>query len=198
MLKLVLIPVVGAVIGWITNVLAITLLFRPYQPVKFLGLTFHGVIPKRRNEIAASIAETIEEELIDTTRLLESVNDPLLKEHLAAHVINLVRVKGEQRMPLFLPDSVRELIVESIVKIVKEEIEDSLDELLEYALDKAAEYIDISKMVEEKIAEFSLEELEKLILRVASRELKHIEILGGVLGFLIGLAQVTIFVLLGS
>lgn len=198
MLKLVLIPVVGAVIGWITNVLAITLLFRPYQPVKFLGLTFHGVIPKRRNEIAASIAETIEEELIDTTRLLESVNDPLLKEHLAAHVINLVRVKGEQRMPLFLPDSVRELIVESIVKIVEEEIEDSLDELLEYALDKAAEYIDISKMVEEKIAEFSLEELEKLILRVASRELKHIEILGGVLGFLIGLAQVTIFVLLGS
>jgi uncharacterized membrane protein YheB (UPF0754 family) len=51
-------------------------------------------------------------------------------------------------------------------------------------------------MVEEKISQFELDEIEKMILKIAKKELKHIEYLGGVLGFLIGLTQAFLLLLL--
>ena len=59
------------------------------------------------------------------------------------------------------------------------------------------EGLDVHELVRSKVAEFEIEKLEKLVLEVASRELRSIEILGGVLGLLIGIAQVFVFYLLG-
>src|SRR3972149_9128111 len=69
-------PVVGAIIGWITNYVAIKLLFRPHLPVKIFGYKFPGLIPKRRKEIARSIARTIEREILsseDVASMLKTV-----------------------------------------------------------------------------------------------------------------------------
>ena len=44
-------------------------------------------------------------------------------------------------------------------------------------------------MIEDRINQFDLGKLEEIILSVADRELKHIEYLGAVIGFVIGLAQ---------
>ena len=51
-------------------------------------------------------------------------------------------------------------------------------------------------LVTAKVAAFPVERLEELILQVASRELRAIEILGAVLGLLIGLVQVLLLALL--
>ena len=50
--------------------------------------------------------------------------------------------------------------------------------------------LNVPKLVEAKVAAFEILKLEKLILEVANRELRSIVVLGGVLGVLIGLAQV--------
>ena len=47
----------------------------------------------------------------------------------------------------------------------------------------------------EKVQAFDLDRLENMILEIATRELRAIEILGGVLGVLIGLIQVGILML---
>ena len=44
-------------------------------------------------------------------------------------------------------------------------------------------------MIEEKINQLNLKELEELILAIAKKELKHIEYLGGIIGLIIGLFQ---------
>ncbi|WP_346873691.1 DUF445 family protein [Clostridium sp. UBA5988] len=44
-------------------------------------------------------------------------------------------------------------------------------------------------MVEEKINELDLQELERIIINVAKKELKHIEVLGFILGAAIGIVQ---------
>ena len=59
------------------------------------------------------------------------------------------------------------------------------------------EAVDFRSIVESRVNAFSLERLEQVILSVSSRELRHIEILGGVLGFLIGLIQAGFLFLLG-
>jgi uncharacterized membrane protein YheB (UPF0754 family) len=58
------------------------------------------------------------------------------------------------------------------------------------ALDKILENFDIAKIVEEKVNEMSVVDLEKLILKIMKRELNTIISLGGILGFLIGLINI--------
>ena len=44
-------------------------------------------------------------------------------------------------------------------------------------------------MIEEKLNSLDMIEVEALIMPLVGRELRHIEVLGGVLGFIIGLVQ---------
>jgi uncharacterized membrane protein YheB (UPF0754 family) len=47
----------------------------------------------------------------------------------------------------------------------------------------------VKQLVEDRINSLDLDELERLVHRIAANEFKRIELLGGVLGFLIGLIQ---------
>ena len=64
LIRLLIMIIIGGFIGWITNKVAIKLLFRPVNPVKILFFKFQGVFPKRKDEMAISLADTIETELL--------------------------------------------------------------------------------------------------------------------------------------
>ena len=67
---------VGAVIGYITNWLAIKMLFRPHRQLKFLGLKVPftpGLIPKERFRISRSVGQTIGEHLLTKETIVESL-----------------------------------------------------------------------------------------------------------------------------
>ena len=72
-------PLIGAVIGYCTNYVAVKMLFRPLTP-KYLGqwrLPFTpGIIPKRKDELARSIGATIEKHLLTG----DDIRDTLLSE----------------------------------------------------------------------------------------------------------------------
>jgi uncharacterized membrane protein YheB (UPF0754 family) len=40
--------------GWVTNWVAIKMLFHPRKPIRFLGMTLHGVFPKNQARGAGS------------------------------------------------------------------------------------------------------------------------------------------------
>ncbi len=48
LIKIGLLSIIGASIGYITNVIAIKLLFRPVEPMNVIGFKIQGVIPKRQ------------------------------------------------------------------------------------------------------------------------------------------------------
>ena len=139
-----LLTVVGALIGWITNIFAIKLLFRPIKPIKIplTRFTIVGLIPKRKKEIAKNIGEVVANELI----------------------------------------SIRELMDET-------EVNNGLTDIIVNIKDMIELRVNIAKIVEDNIMALDLRELERIILQVAKKELKHIEILGFILGGVIGLVQ---------
>ncbi|MCB0220177.1 MAG: hypothetical protein KDH09_10820, partial [Chrysiogenetes bacterium] len=65
-----LIPVFAGVVGWITNVAAVWLLF---HPVEFVGirpyLGFQGIIPNASKNMGAYLAEIVTEKLLDLREL---------------------------------------------------------------------------------------------------------------------------------
>ena len=56
-------PVIAAGIGWITNFLAVKMLFHPKSEVKLLGLRIQGVFPKRQAALAQKLGDIVSEEL---------------------------------------------------------------------------------------------------------------------------------------
>ena len=71
----------GAIIGGITNSIAVKMLFRPLNPIKIGGFTLPftpGVIPKERKRIASKVGEVISEELLNE----EVLRTWLLKEEI--------------------------------------------------------------------------------------------------------------------
>lgn len=81
-------PLVGAVIGYFTNYIAVKMLFRPLHPVKFAGHTLPftpGIIPRRRDAMAKAVGKAVGENLLtqkdlEAVFLSENVQDTVTKE----------------------------------------------------------------------------------------------------------------------
>ncbi|MCT4594108.1 MAG: DUF445 family protein [Anaeromicrobium sp.] len=190
-IKLLILTTIGAMIGWITNILAIKLIFRPLEPVK-IPLTnsyFQGLIPKRQSEIAKSVGEMIEKELLSMEELIDRILSQANKEE----IINIIKVKIngiiEEKMPPFIPTPFKGMIQEYIEDVIEKEGNGALEDIMDELVDKAIDSVKINEIVEEKINDFPLPKLEEIVMTIAKKELKHIEILGGILGGMIGIIQ---------
>ena len=195
--KIVILALIGGIIGYITNVLAIKLIFRPIKPIKIpiINLEIIGLIPKRRNDIAKNIGEIIEEEFLDIDEISKNIITTNDKEKIIEYIKEKINNIAQEKMS-FIPFPIKSMIEGYIMDAVDVEIRSAIDELSEELIIKAKERINIREIVETKINELDLYELENLILKVAKKELKHIEILGLVLGFLIGIVQGVIVILI--
>lgn len=82
-------PLVGGIVGYFTNDLAIRMLFRPLKPVYFFGHRLPmtpGMIPKNKERLAEGIAMMVSGKLLATDVLAESLlsDDMLAKVRAAA------------------------------------------------------------------------------------------------------------------
>ena len=134
--KIILIPIIGAIIGLITNWIAIKMLFHPRK--KIFGI--QGVIPKRKKDIAKRIGDI---------------------------------------SPIILPQSFDKI---KDIHFLGETLHSKL--------------IDYFKQgVRSKIESLDNDELEKVVMQTAKKELNFIVWAGGIIGFLIGCIQALIILM---
>ena len=189
-LKIMFMMVVGGLIGWMTNVIAIKLLFRPLLPVRVPLTNFHiiGLIPQRRLDIARNIGQTVHNELISMDEIGERLLTDENRAWMTAEIKGKIASVIDDKMSI-LPSGLKMMAMGMLGDVVDREIAVFIDEKSGELVKKAGENVNIGEMVEEKINQFELEKIEEIILSVAKSELKHIEVLGGVLGAAIGLFQ---------
>ena len=188
---LLFIPIVGALIGWGTNWLAIKMLFHPRNPRGVGSLKIQGVIPARRGAMSSSVATTIQRELIneeDLARTLETLN---IKEIACRQAEELVAEKMasptlQELGPL---RAIHGGLVRSIQRSVSKEVGNAVDRFQAQMMTDFAEKLELRDLIEGKIADFSDDRIEELVMEVARRELGLVVKLGFVLGFLIGCIQ---------
>lgn len=181
---------ISGLIGYVTNVLAIKALFRPLMPVKipFLPLSFQGLIPKRRRELGESIGRMVQEDLLDERELLGNMIDSLDREGVHRLVQQKIRHAVYEKTRI-LPRLLRGLLAGAVEELFARESDSLFEELGAYMESSLHKKMNISKMVEDKVNRLDLLEIEEMIFRISSRELKHIEWLGLVMGCVIGLFQ---------
>ena len=78
-------PLVGAIIGYVTNLVAIKMLFRPLNEVKVFGMRLPftpGILPRERGKLADSIGGMVERELVTPGVLRERLARTDVRENI--------------------------------------------------------------------------------------------------------------------
>lgn len=79
-------PVVGALIGYATNFLAVKMLFRPLNPIRignFILPFTPGIIPKRKEELAKALGKTVGHNLLTS----EDIGNMFLTEEIRTKIV---------------------------------------------------------------------------------------------------------------
>lgn len=178
--------------------LAIKMLFHPRKPVKILGITIQGIFPKRQKVFAEKLGRLVSAELLSFGDIQDKItsieNLKKLTPLIEGHIENFLRVKLGEEMPL-LSIFIGERTIKSLKRIFMQELEILFPQIMKGYTDQLAHDLNLERIVTEKVAAFSSEKLESILIQIMSKEFRFVEILGGVIGFIIGLLQILITVL---
>lgn len=197
LLLLLAFPAIGAAIGWLTNRLAIQMLFRPRQPWPIPGLRLQGLIPRRQEELAVRVGEIVEQELFNQHLIQAEIRKLDLQPHLDQLAANIVwdRLAPKLRQIPLLGNLVNDRLLYNLNKIALEALQGETAPLLEKISAQVEEHIAVRHIVEEKIRTFDLDQLEAIVRRLAHQEFRRIELLGAVIGAIVGLVQTALLIL---
>ena len=190
-----LLPIVAALIGWITNFLAVKMLFHPREARKILFFTFHGVFPKRQKALADKLGDIVSAELISitdiSTKIKEFASSDEVLNDVGKRIEATIRNKLVSTFPMlsmFLSDE----MVEKVTSLFKIELQEFLEETSKSLGEKLENEIDIKKLVSQRVTNFSSQKLEELLNQLMKKEFRFIELIGAIIGFLIGCFQIAI------
>jgi uncharacterized membrane protein YheB (UPF0754 family) len=188
-----LMPIVGAIVGLVTNWLAIQMIFRPQEPRKYLGLiTYQGLFAKRQPEIAADYGRVAGEELLTPRNLIQF----LMKDKSGGHLSMLVtetistQIDGEwakikPMIPLPITDEqlvrIKSLIVERLI-LIAPTVQPRLETYL-------AEKFSVSETVEHRLSSLSKPEFERILRGIFEEDELTLILVGGFLGAAVGVIQ---------
>ena len=198
---LLLLPLISAFIGWFTNWIAIKMLFHPREPRNFLGMTIQGIFPKRQQQFAEKLGKLVSQELLSFTDISDKLTSPenlnRLSPYIEEHIDHFLRVKLKETMPMismFIGDKT----IAQLKTVFLEELQQLFPVIMEKYMGTLREQLDLEKIVVEKVSAFSSDKLEEILYQIMAKEFRFVEIIGAVLGFMIGLLQIAITLLAGS
>ena len=187
-------PFIAALIGWFTNWIAVKMLFHPRKPIKILFFSIQGVFPKRQKALAEKLGTMVANELFsvdDVIAQLKGGNNEKIMEFIDVKIDEFIQVKLPSAMPMlgmFLNAELKEKIKQTLLL----EISALIPGLVDTYAENLKNNFDVKEIVYQKVLLFSNDKLEDILNGIMKKEFKFIEIIGGVLGFLIGLVQLLI------
>lgn len=191
-------PIQGVIVGYLTNYLALEMIFRPLIPKKVLGFwTYQGLFLKRQNEVSRLYAKLVSEKILTPKNILSE----LIFGKASKEIIDIIRneVSGHvdtvtflAKPALYATGKINEF------EAAKERISVAMaDNAIENAFHLEAylgESLQIEKMMGDRMSALPPKEFES-ILRSAFQEDEMLLILvGAALGALVGWFQMVFII----
>src|SRR4028118_2193532 len=162
-------PVVGGIIGYFTNDIAIKMLFRPYRAIYIKGrqLPFTpGLIPRNQERLAKRISDTIMGSLLTPQELQNLARHLLQTERMQSVILWLlqlaldqVKEDAEQKTAKILANILRDLLGESVPRILKvlARREDFLEAQLNQIFDQVLLELQLTESQSAQLADWLLQ-----------------------------------------
>ena len=193
-----LLPVIGALIGWLISLIAVKMLYQPRLPRKILGITFHGFIYRKQAQLAAKAGD-LGSGLFEGIDIEQQVNNPAnltgVMPMIDKHVDDFLKNKLTKEMPV-LSMFIGDKTIATLKKTFMQEIEILLPQVISGFAGNLKAKLNPAQIIQQKIAEIPPGKLEQIFTRQLSAEMRFIPLLGMLIGFIIGVVQLVITFLL--
>ncbi len=189
-----LMPIVGVMVGLVTNWLALQMIFRPQEPTKyFFGLfTYQGLFAKRQKDIARDYGETAEAEILTPQILIDAITagekSAEMTEKILATVTEKIKAevgKFKGMIPIEITDEMFDKAQAIVTKRLIEKAPAAMPELEEYL----AEKMDVKHTVEDKLGNMPKDDFERVLRGIFEEDELTLIVVGGVLGGAVGFLQ---------
>jgi uncharacterized membrane protein YheB (UPF0754 family) len=194
-------PIISALIGYLTKLVAIEMIFRPLEFVgirPFLG--WQGMVPRRAAKMAAIAVDSVMGNLLAPEELIDRLDPDELVKELAAplrvsieEITGLVMSEFNPELWQVTPNVARNLLVSRLEQQVPattrrlmSQIRDNLDQLLDIR------HMVVINLVRDKPL------LNVLMRDLSAKALKFMARAGAIFGLYIGVVQVTVYIITGS
>ncbi len=191
-----MLPLAGIIVGYLTNWLALKLIFRPLKSYNILGYKFQGLFFKRQKEVSETYSDIVTERILTTENLFDFImrgrDTRLITMLIHKQISKLVdkTAEGYQHiLQIFGGEKQLNIIKNIAVYRFKEELPVEIPSIYDYT-EKA---IGLNETMRKKMTALSAPEFEGFLHPVFQEDEMTLIIVGAVLGGLAGLVQYFIF-----
>jgi uncharacterized membrane protein YheB (UPF0754 family) len=191
-----LLPLLGIVVGYVTNLAAIYMIFQPVEERSFLGIKVQGLFMKRQDEVAEVYAKIVADDIVN----LENIGDELLQGPRADRTRKLIETAMRPALDRAI-GPMRSAVRVAMGRREYDAIRDSVaTEAVDYTMTPLADpefnkrqSTAIKRLITERMREMAPKDFSEM-LRTAIREDEWLLYLhGAVLGLFAGLLHLLIF-----
>lgn len=190
--RIVVFPVVGLVVGTITNWLALKMIFEPVNPRKFLCFTLHGLFLRRQNEVAAVYGRMVATDVLNSRNIIEAILKGPYSDRLFELVYDNVQEAvnaGAAVTDKLINFSIGEETYANIKDDITNHIVQKFPESLRQIEDYATTAMDLEVTLREKMKLLTSAQFENLLHPIFEEDEWKLVLMGGALGLVIGLVQ---------
>lgn len=185
-------PFFGFVVGWLTNAIALKIIFRPLNPVKVGPFTFLGLFLKRQKEVSSTYARIVSVEIVNIKAMWNAIftgpKHGNFEAMLRAHTIVFTEklVQGIKPLALVaLGEETFRRLKEDVAQKVMTKIPDIIDDSYLYMTDK----MDLESEIRQKMQNLSTADFESALHPAFEEDELLLIIVGAVLGMMVGIVQ---------
>lgn len=188
-----ILPIMGFLNGWITDYVALQMLFQPHEPKRYFGVfKWHGLFAKRRAEVIPQYGKLIATEILTPDKIVEALlrgpSTDKLFQLAAKHISRAADAVPSLAKPI-VPITVGTSQWIEMKQVAAEKAFAHAEAGARAAHGYALEAMDIENTVVERMMKLSPEQYENL-LRPAVKEDEPLAIaVGAILGFVVGELQ---------
>ena len=189
------IPITSALVGWLTNVVAIKMTF---YPIHFIGIKpfgWQGIIPSKAAKMSSISVDLWTSKLINVKELFAKINPKKVAKEMLPEFDRISKeimdeIMHEQAPEIWsrVPESVKKLAYSRISKDLPEIVTEMMTDIK----DNIDEMFDIKDMVIKRLTK-DKGLLNDMFLQVGDEEFKFIERSGFTFGFLFGIVQMLVW-----
>jgi uncharacterized membrane protein YheB (UPF0754 family) len=186
-------PVFGAIVGWVTNWIALNLIFRPLRPIRLGPWTLQGLFLRRQKEVAAVWCRLVTREILTIRQIiLAMLTGPraertreVIRRHIKPVVDEAVGpLRAAAEFTVGGGDDMEKIREEAAAKAVAVSIEPF--DHWGFNRDRA---VVIERLLRERMEAMPPEDFQDLLRPCFKEDEMKLIVMGGVLGLLAGIGQ---------
>ncbi len=186
-------PLQGVIVGYLTNYLALEMIFRPYYEKKYLGVfKYQGLFLKRQDEVSRQYSHFVAKHILNARNILEEI----LYGKAADAVFNIIRnsaIKSVENTASIAKPFISLTVGDDKYRAMRKTIVARMMEMAPQSIERLEGYVGVAMELEDtmydRMRKLTPEEFESVLRSAFQEDELLLIIVGAILGALVGLGQ---------